>query len=76
MDIKLWLDLNVLGELNDGSTRERVANSLFVVCTENENTPDVIDKNALRFIKDRTVFEYSYDDTIEDTKITVLSSDH
>jgi hypothetical protein len=72
MNIKLWLDLNILGEVNDASTRERVANSLGVVCTEAENTPDVIDKNALRFIKDSILYEYTYDDTIRDTTIVVI----
>jgi hypothetical protein len=69
MNIKLWLVLNIAGEFNDESTRELVANSLGVVCTESENTPDVIDKNGLRFIR---VYEYTYDDTISDTTIVVI----
>jgi len=72
MNTKLWLDLNILGEFNDESNRELVANSLGVVCTEFENTPDVIDKNALRFIKDSTLYEYTYDDIIRDTTIVVI----
>jgi len=72
MNIKLWLDLNILGEFNDESNRELVANSLGVICTESENTPDVIDKNALRFIKDNTLYEYTYDDTIRDTTIVII----
>ena len=74
MNIKLWLVLNIAGEFNDESTRELVANSLGVVCTESENTPDVIDKNALRFIKDSTLYEYTYDYTISDTTIVVIPS--
>jgi hypothetical protein len=68
------LDLNVASRFNDESTRELVANSLGVVCTESENTPDVIDKNALRFIKDSTLYEYTYDDTIRDTTLVVIPS--
>jgi hypothetical protein len=74
MDIKLWLDLNIAGRVNDESTRELVANSLGVICTEAENTPDVIDKNALRFIKDNILYEYTYDDIIRDTTIVVIPS--
>jgi hypothetical protein len=72
MNIKLWLDLNILGEFNDESNRELVANSLGVICTEAENTPDVIDKNALRFIRDDTLYEYTFDDTLWDTTIVVI----
>jgi len=72
MNTKLWLDLNIIGEFNDESNRELVANSLGVICTESENTPDVIDKNALRFIRDDTLYEYTYDDTIRDTTIVVI----
>ena len=72
MNIKLWLDLDIASRFNDESTRERVANSLGVICTEAENTPDVIDKNALRFIKDNTLYEYTYDDTIRDTTIVII----
>lgn len=72
MNTKLWLDLNILGEFNDESNRELVANSLGVICTEAENTPDVIDKNGLRFIRDDTLYEYTYDDTIRDTTIVVI----
>ena len=74
MNNKLWLDLNILGEFNDESNRELVANSLGVICTEAENTPDVIDKNALRFIRDDTLYEYTYDDTIRDTTLVVIPS--
>jgi hypothetical protein len=72
MNIKLWLDLNVASRFNDASTRELLANSFGVICTEAENTPDVIEKNALRFIKDSTLYEYTYDDTIRDTTIVVI----
>ena len=74
MNIKLWLDSNIASRFNDESTRELMTNSLNVICTEAENTPDVIEKNALRFIKDSTLYEYTYDDIIRDTTIVIIPS--
>ena len=72
MNIKLWLDLNIASRFNNESTRELMTNSFGVICTEAENTPDVIEKNALRFIRDDTLYEYTFDDTLWDTTIVVI----
>lgn len=57
-EIKDYLDNYILFELNDKITRKLITENCKVICTENENTPEVIDKNELRFIYKNLLYRY------------------
>lgn len=54
-----YLNMVCLYELNDSITRENFELAFAnVKCDKSMNTPDIIDRNCLRFIYDNSLYEY------------------